>query len=310
MSEFTYHGGAFIEATHKGARIFVDPAFSQTRRGRRSRTETRACDYLLVTRIGDSFEDALDVLEDHEEVTLVGSMEACRLARRELRLDRDRGLDLEDWESAKDGDVRITALPLTLPTPASSGIAWAQGVGDAFDAEVSRMFARSPLAALPTGGLRALGRLPMGRGFGGPTVGESALGFAIELGDTKLALLGQGIHDGTDERDLEDIAESVGAIDWLVLEATGSVAATVRAVRVLEPRHVLLYRGHDPYGRGRRALAISGGGMPLSAYVDAIGEDQGGRVEARALRAEDKLPLVANGKQERAREPAKPEPQA
>ena len=48
MTELAYHGNGFIEATHKGVRVFVDPVFSQTRRGRRARAETRPCDFLLV----------------------------------------------------------------------------------------------------------------------------------------------------------------------------------------------------------------------------------------------------------------------
>jgi hypothetical protein len=295
MTELSYHGGGFIEAFHKGIRVFVDPVFSQTRRGRRSRGETRGCDYVLVSHVGDAFEDTLDLLEDHDSASLVGTMDACRTARRELRLDRDRTLDLEHWERATDADVRITAIPITLPTPASAGLGWAQGVGDALEAEVSRMLARSPLAALPTRGMRALSQMPMGRGFAGaPAVGEAALGFSLELGDATVVLLGQGVHDATDERDLEDIAD-LGAIDTLALEATGSVGAVVRAVRILEPKRVCMYRAHDPYGRGRRALALAGGGMPLSAYVDAIAEDQGGRVEARTLKPGDTIALRANG---------------
>lgn len=305
MTELAYHGNGFIEATHKGVRVFVDPVFSQTRRGRRARAETRPCDFLLVSHVGDAFEDALDLLEDQDSATLVGSMDACRTARRELRIDRERTLDLEEWERATDGDVRITALPITLPTPASAGLGWAQNVGEAVEAEFSRMLARSPLAALPTRGMRALARMPLGRGFGGaPTVGEAALGFSLELGDATVVLLGQGVHDATDERDLEDIAD-LGAIDTLALEATGSVGAVVRAVRVLEPKRVCVYRAHDPYGRGRRALALAGGGMPLSAYIDAISEDQSGRVEARALKPGDTIALRANGTPAKA-EAAKP----
>lgn len=306
MTELAYRGGSFLEVSHKGARIFVDPVFSQTRRGRRTRTETRGCDFLLVSRVGESFEDALDVLEDHDNATLVGNMEACRLARRELRISRDRTLDLEDWESANDGDIRITALPITVPTPASSGLAFAQGIGDTVEAELTRMFARSPLAQLPTRGFRALAGLPGARELGGPTVGENGLGFGLELGGLRVALLGQGIHDATDERDLEDIAD-LGALDVLVLEATGSVASVVRASRILEPKHVHLYRGHDPYGRGRRALSISGGDMPLRAYIDALSEDRG--IEARALKSGDAITLQPNGKQETTRTSA-PKPEA
>jgi hypothetical protein len=296
MTELTYHGEGFHEVEHQGsggsARLFLDPVFARTRRGRRSRGETRGCDFLLVTSLGPAFEDALDALEDHEASTLVGSMAACREARRELRIPRDRTLDLEDWERAGDGDVHITAIPLVQPTPATSGLAFMENIGDAAFAEVSRAFARSPLAQMPMRGIRELSRLPqmMGGAFGNPVVGEPALGFLLDLGGTNVAFLGQGIHDGTDERDLEDLA-AAGPIDVAVVEAVGSIGALVRAVRLLEPKQLFVYRGHDPYARGRRALTLRGGDVPLTAYVDAVLEDQGKEVAAKVLRAGDRVTL-------------------
>jgi len=291
MAEITFHGERFLEVEHGSARIFVDPVFGQTRRGRRTRGTTRSCDYVLVTAEGaslDHFDDALDVLEDHEQATLVGSMAVCRDARRELRIARDRTVDLEPFERAGDGEVRITAVPLVQPTPASSGLAFMESVGETLEAELGRALSRGPLAALPTRGLRSLVRLPTAGAFGGPTVGEPALGFLVEVGGSSIALLGQGIHDATDERDLEDLA-SLGALDVVAFEAVGSIGSVVRAVRILEPKHVLMYRGHDPYGRGRRALALRGADVPVSSYVDAIGEDQGREVEARVLRPGDRV---------------------
>jgi hypothetical protein len=285
MTNVTYHGDSFIEVEHTGVRLFVDPTFSRVRRGRRSRSETRPCDYVLVSALTESFDDALDVLEDHEQACLVGSDAVCREARRELRLPRDRTFDLEDFERASDGPIRITAIPLTRPTPASSGLAFMEGIGESVNAEVSRMLARTPLSGLPTRGLRQLGMLPMmGRGMGMniPTRGEPANGFLLQLGTQSVALFGQGIHDGTDERDLEDVA-SLGPIDTLLIEAVSSVGAVVRATRILEPREVLVYRGHDPYGRGRRALAMSGADVPLRSYVEAIQDDADG-VEAKVLK--------------------------
>jgi hypothetical protein len=294
MAEITFHGERFLEIEHGTARIFLDPVFGQTRRGRRSRGGTRACDYLLVTAPSEAFEDALDVLEDHEQATLVSTMALCREARRELRVARDRTVDLEAFERAGDGEIRITAIPLVQPTPASSGLAFMEGLGETLEAEVQRALSRSPFGAFPTRGLRSLGRLPIGAG---PTVGDPALGFLVEVGGATIALLGQGIHDGTDERDLEDLA-SLGAIDVVALEAASSIGSVVRAVRILEPRVVLLYRGHDPYGRGRRALALRGGDVPVSSYVDAIAEDQGREVEARVLRPGDRVPVRAGSTQQ------------
>jgi L-ascorbate metabolism protein UlaG (beta-lactamase superfamily) len=292
MAEITFHGQRFLEIEHGAAKLLLDPSFGETRRGRRSRGTTSACDYVLVTSQGESFDDALDVLEDHERATLVGNMAVCREARRELRVARDRTVDLEAFERAGDGEVRITAIPLVQPTPASAGLAFMEGVGENLEAELGRMFSRSPLGQVPVGGLRSLMKMPNLGALGGPTVGEPALGFLVEVGGTSIALLGQGIHDGTDERDLEDLA-ALGAVDVLAFEAIGSIGAVVRAVRILEPRQVLLYRGHDPYGRGRRAAALRGGDVPVSSYVDAISEDQGNAVEARVLRPGDRVSLKA-----------------
>jgi hypothetical protein len=290
MAEITFHGQRVLEVEHAGAKIFVDPVFGETRRGRRSRGATGACDYVLVTAPGESFDDALDVLEDHDRATLVSSMALCRDARRELRIARDRTVDLEPFERAGDGEIRITAIPLVQPTPASSGLAFMEGIGESLEAELGRALARSPLGGLPTGGLRSLMRLPGGSAFGRPTVGEPVLGFHLEIGGATIALLGQGIHDGTDERDLEDVA-ALGELDVVAFEPLGSIGSVVRAIRILEPRHVFLYRGHDPYGRGRRALALRSNDVPVSSYVDAIAEDQGKEVDARVLRPGDRVAI-------------------
>jgi hypothetical protein len=247
---------------------------------------------VLVSGPGEPFDDALDVLEDHDRATLVSSMALCRDARRELRVARDRTVDLEPFERAGDGEVRITAIPLVQSTPASSGLAFMEGIGETLEAELGRVLARSPLGGIPTGGLRSLMRMPGGGAFGRPTVGEPVLGFHLEIGGSTIALLGQGIHDGTDERDLEDVA-ALGEVDVACFEAIGSIGSVVRAIRILEPRHVFLYRGHDPYSRGRRALALRGGDAPVSSYVDAISEDQGKEIDARVLRPGDRIAIKA-----------------
>jgi hypothetical protein len=111
------------------------------------------------------------------------------------------------------------------------------------------------------------------------------------------------VHEGTDERDLEEIAD-LADVDVLVVEAIGSsVAPIVRAARILAPRTVLLFRSEDPYRRGRRSQAL-----PVSAFADAVLEDRGDDVEAIALRPGDRYVLstatAQGGKEEKKSAPA------
>jgi hypothetical protein len=124
-------------------------------------------------------------------------------------------------------------------------------------------------------------------------VGEASLGFRLEIGGTVVALLGRGIHKSTDEGTLEDLV-SLGPIHTIVCEAVSSIGAVVRAMRILEPEHVLFYRGHDPYGRGRRSLAMRDADVPVSAYVEALAED-GTTGDCRVLKAGDNHTLSAGG---------------
>jgi hypothetical protein len=102
-------------------------------------------------------------------------------------------------------------------------------------------------------------------------------------GGQKVLHLANGVHEGTDERELEEIVDLGGAVDVLIVEATGaSVAPMVRATRILEPSTVLLFRSEDPYRRGRRSQAL-----PVSSFADAIREDRGDEVEPIALRPGD-----------------------
>lgn len=119
----TFHGSTFVEIAFGETSLFVDPVFSQVRRGRRVRGETRPCDFVLWTEGGESIDDALDVLEDDEDAVLVGSPSACKLARAELRLERDRTLDLEPWERAKDDAMRVTAVPIAIASAIDEGVA-------------------------------------------------------------------------------------------------------------------------------------------------------------------------------------------
>lgn len=329
----TFHGSTFVEIAFAETTLFVDPTFSQVRRGRRVRGETRPCDFVLCTEGGESIDDALDVLEDDEDAVLVGSPAACKLARSELRLERDRTLDLEPWERAKDAAFRVTAIPIAIASPFDEGLAsiedLALGAGRAGMAmgrrgldmsgrlgagmgplgsslgrlplvgELSRGRAASALpdllgaftgamgqlgSALPGGGLR-------GMGIGAPGRGRPGLGWLIEPTDGPSILhLGRGIHAGTDERDLEDVAELCsrdgGSVDAILVDVSrSSVDALVRATRVLEPSFVLLYRSEDAYERGRRRTP-----QPVSAFAEAIAED-GEDIEVTHLKKGDRFVL-------------------
>jgi hypothetical protein len=119
----TFHGSTFVEVAFAGTTLFVDPVFSSARRGRRQRGSTRPCDYLLWTDGGESLDDALDVLEDAEDAVFVGSTGACKIARSELRLERDRSVDLEPWERASGEGCKITAIPVSIASPFDEGVA-------------------------------------------------------------------------------------------------------------------------------------------------------------------------------------------
>jgi hypothetical protein len=305
MSEeatITFHGGSFVEVAYRGVTLFVDPQFAATRRGRRQRTSTRGCDYVLVTRMGEHFDDALDVLEDHEGATLVGSARACRTAREELRVARGRTLDLEAWERANDDAFRLTAVPAFSPSPFDDGLSVMEELGDSVIG-LGRLMEDLPIAASTIRQLRTMTRAPRGGGNLGINPGRPGLGWLLELtGGQSILHLANGVHEGTDERDLEEIAD-LAAVDVLVVEATGaSVAPIVRATRILSPGAVLLFRSEDPYRRGRRSQAL-----PVSAFADAVREDRGDDVEAVALRSGDRYvvaPPAKDGKEERKAAPA------
>lgn len=279
----SFHGKTFIEIAAPGVTVFLDPVFSTERRGRRVRGDTRPADYVLVTQEGDDFEDVLDVLED-SDATLVGADRVCRTAQRELHLDRNRVLDLAEWERASQDDLRVTAVPIFSASLMDEGMSF-----------VDELAGMSPLpralSSLPFGrSARALSNVPqMIRGEVSRAVrGKAGLGYLFELGSARLLHLAAGIHGGTDERDLEDIA-ALGEVDVLTVDVGArSVEPLVRAARIFRPRTLLLYRSYDAYGRGRRAQAL-----PLSAFVEAVREDRGEATEALALRPGDRFVLEA-----------------
>jgi L-ascorbate metabolism protein UlaG (beta-lactamase superfamily) len=290
----SFHGKTFIEIAAPGTTLFFDPVFATERRGRRVRGDTRSADYVLLTQESDDFEDVLDVLEDGD-ATLIANERLCRAAGRELSLERSRLLDLAEWERASHDDLRVTAVPVFAASM--------------MDDSLSLLDELSGMAPLP----RALSSLPFGRSAralaGVPSMirgevsrairGKASLGYLIQIGDTRILHLGAGIHAGTDERDLEDIAD-LGAIDVLSVEVgPRGVEPFVRAARIFEPRTMALYRSYDAYGRGRRAQSL-----PLSAFADAIREDRGDATDPVALRPGDRIlfeaPTAPNAKSSRA----------
>lgn len=297
----SFHGSTFFELSFKQTSIFVDPVFSSNRRGRRLRGATRPCDYAFVTHPGDSFDDVLDLLEDSEAI-LVGSERVCRMAQGELGLGRKRLLDLEAWERASEEAFRVTAVPIATPSMVdeSAGILEDLG-GSAMGRLLPRGASRVPRAGLSSG-MRMLESLPfLGNSLLGNLRGRPGLGFLFELASGQHILhLSNGIHGATDEREIEDIA-SLAPLDALLLDVGAQgVEAVVRAVRSFDVSTVLLFRSQDPYARGRRSQAL-----PVNAFIEAIQEDQGNKVEALHLREGDRYILQAPEKKEQKPE-AKP----
>ncbi len=289
----SFHGSTFIELTAGKTSIFIDPVFSSSRRGRRLRGATRASDYIFVTGPGDFFEDALDALED-STATLVSSERVCRSAQSELGLARDRTLDLEAWERASEAAFRATAVPVSSPSMIddgmSTGMSMVDGLGGgALGRMVPQGATKLPLAGL-TSSLRVLESLPIfGQEIARNLRGRPALGFLFEFTSGQRVLhLADGVHNGADERDLEDIA-ALTPVDALLIDiGSQSIESVVRAIRVFEVGTVLLYRSQDPYARGRRAQAQS-----IGSFLEAIQEDQGSKVEALHLREGDRFILSA-----------------
>lgn len=303
-----YHGSTFVELVQDKLTIFVDPVFSTSRRGRRLRGETKPCDYMLLSRVGDDIDDALDLLEDHN-ATLVASERTCAWVKGEIELKRDRVLDLEPWERASDDACRITALPNSEPSLFDDGM---DVLGDLMGSagDMPRALSALPGADMAMRGVRAVGGLPS-RLFGAGLLnsgmlsgiqGKPSLGWRFEYtSGQNVVALGAGIHAGTDERDLEDIA-SLGKTHVLLIDVVAkTIDPVVRAVRAFEPASVLLYRSIDVYGASRRSQA-----QPISAFIDALHEDQGDDLEVLHIRSGDRYLLEAPAATPAAAAPAKP----
>lgn len=182
----TFHGSTFIEIAFGEAILFVDPVFSSERRGRRVRGESRRCDYVLATEGGDSLDDALDVLEDVDDAVLVGTPRACKVARQELELGKDRTLDLEPWERASDDGFKVTAVPISIASAVDEGLAsiedLAMGAGrGALGMGRNLGGAGNPLAS-------ALGSVPI--------VGQLARPMTSALPNLLGAFAGNGLSNG------------------------------------------------------------------------------------------------------------------
>jgi len=313
-TKLTFHRRTFFELTTPERTLFIDPVFSHRRRGRRVADKVRSCDYVLSTSMTLWFDDVLDVLEECD-ATYVSTPQLRRYVARELDLKRSRLLDLEAWERASEAGLRITALPIT----ASIGMEQAIGEGASIIRDIQGVFPRGSMrvpllgGALPMldSGLDTLTRMlsnvgtlqrprtmdrvgdMFGIDIGEMTGGRPGIGFLIEVdGFRSVMHLADGVHEGTSEDDLDDIAD-VCEPDVLILHASGmDVGPVVRAARALNPKTVLLYRARDPYRASRRIRTL-----PISSFIGAIEEGATG-CEALQLADGDTYVLEAKSKDE------------
>ena len=148
-------------------------------------------------------------------------------------------------------------------------------------------------------GLGAMARPPKSMGrvgdmfgvdVGSITGGRPGIGYLFELdGFPSLMHLADGVHAGTTDDDLEDLAD-VCEPDVLVMHVQGmDVEPIVRAVRTLNPKTVLLYRSRDPYAEGRRGQTL-----PINSFVGAIEEGAAG-CEVLHMRKRDTYMLERGG---------------
>jgi hypothetical protein len=98
--------------------------------------------------------------------------------------------------------------------------------------------------------------------------GRPGLAWFVEWeGHPSVLHLADGVHGGTPESELKEIASTCKP-DVLVIQVDGQdLQPLVRAVRILTPETVLLYRSRDPYASPRRARTL-----PISSFVAALEE--------------------------------------
>jgi L-ascorbate metabolism protein UlaG (beta-lactamase superfamily) len=307
QSRITFHEHTFFELSIPGRTLFIDPVFSQTRRGRKVPGQVRGADYVLLTSATPWLDDALDVL-DSCEATVVTSARLCRQISRELELDRKRELDLEPWERASEDGLRITAVPIT----ASLGMEGSIEEGASILRDMTNVFPQSrsrlPLLGavnplLQAGsqlGSRAMGMFNsasqmrsldrvndmLGLDVTSIARGRSGVGFFFEVeGHPSVLHLADGVHAGTSDDELEDIAD-VCQPKILIMQADGTeLEPVVRAARVLQPATVLLYRARDPYAQGRKGQVL-----PMGQFLAAI-EEGAPKCETLHLRKGDSFVL-------------------
>lgn len=324
----TFHGSTFVEIAFGGTTLFLDPVFSTVRRGRRVRGDTRPADFVLWTEGGESIDDAFDVLEDAEDAVFVGTPSACRTARTELRVEKERTLDLEPWERAKDDAFRVTAVPISIASPFEEGLAsiedLALGAGRAGVGLGRRGLSESGSLGLGLDRLPLVGDLARGRAasalpdllgaftgalgsIGGSLGGMRGLGPLVgPLGN--VGRLGRG------RAGLAYLIEPTGAPSVLHL-GLGIHAATderdLEEVAELGPVDAVILdlarATVDAVVRAMRALEPSFVLLyrsedpyergkrrtvaPVSAFAEALDEDRGGDVEVQHLRKGDRFVL-------------------
>ncbi|MBW2529232.1 MAG: hypothetical protein JRI23_33965 [Deltaproteobacteria bacterium] len=290
QARLIFHRRTFFELVTPKSTLFIDPVFSHERRGRRVANETRPCDYVFATSMTPWFDDVLDVL-DACDATVVGTPRVVRTVSDELELKGGRLLDLEAWERASDEGIRITALPITasigMEAAINEGVGIMRDMGNVLPRRAGRSLPmvdnvfpmlnsslRSAMNMMGNMGSmsrpRSVERVTdmLGVDVGRLTGGRPGLGFLFEVdGCPTVMHLADGVHEGTDMDDIDDMADLCQP-DVLVMHAAGmAVEPIVRAARALKPKTVLLYRSRDPYRRGRHGQT-----QPMSSFIGAIEE--------------------------------------
>jgi len=321
QAKLTFHKNTFFELTTPNRTLFIDPVFSRERRGRRVADDVRAADYVLSTSMTPWFEDVLDVLDEcdatfvaTQSLTRSVSRELGLKRSRLLDLEpweraSEAGLRITalpitasiGMETAiQEGtsivnDIRNVFPRGTTRIPLIGGLPFLNSLGDGSVPLVGRGL---PLidqglsqATRAVQGFSSMARPPKSMGkmgdifgldVGSIAGGRPGLGFLFELeGFPSIMHLADGIHAGTSDDDLEDIAD-ICEPDVLIMHVQGmDVEPVVRAVRTIHPKTVLLYRSRDPYAEGRRGQTL-----PINSFIGAI-EEGAQDTEALFMRKRD-----------------------